>query len=79
MGDEEIVADIALANITADVLARLAPTLPAHVRAGGTLILSGIIREKLAGVLEVYAEQGFEHIRTVNRGEWYAAVFEKTH
>ena len=79
VGDEEIVADIALANITADVLARLAPTLPAHVRAGGTLILSGIIREKLAGVLEVYAEQGFEHIRTVNKGEWYAAVFAKVH
>lgn len=79
VGDEEIVADIALANITADVLARLAPTLPAHVRAGGTLILSGIIREKLEGVLKVYAEQGFEHMRTVNKGEWYAAVFAKVH
>ncbi len=77
VGDEEIVADIALANITADVLARLAPVLPAHVKAGGTLILSGIIKEKLEGVLGAYAERGFEHIKTVNKGEWYAAVFAK--
>lgn len=77
IGESEIVADIALANITADVLCRLAPTLPAHVREGGTLILSGIIKEKLDGVLQAFAAVGFEHIKTVNKGEWYAVAFTK--
>ena len=77
IGDCEIVADIALANITADVLCRLAPTLPAHVKAGGTLILSGIIKEKLQGVVQAFAAEGFAHIKTVNKGEWYACAFTK--
>ena len=77
IGDGEVVADIALANITADVLCRLAPTLPPHVRAGGTLILSGIIKEKLQGVLSAFAAVGFLHEKTVNKGEWYACVFTK--
>ena len=77
IGENHIVADIALANITADVLCRLAPTLPPHIKDGGTLILSGIIKEKLDGVLETYGALGFEHKRTVNKGEWYAAEFIK--
>ena len=77
VGDSEICADIALANITADVLARLAPDIAPRVKAGGKLILSGIIKEKLAGVLEAYSAQGFEHIKTVNKGEWYACAFTR--
>ena len=78
IGESEIVGDIALANITADVLCRLAPTLPAHVREGGTLILSGIIKEKLSGVLQTFAAVGFELIKTANKGEWYAVAFTKS-
>ena len=77
VGDSEIAADIALANITAEVLCRLAPTLPAHVKSGGTLILSGIIKEKLEGVLQAFADVGFNHIKTINKGEWYAVAFTK--
>lgn len=77
IGEGEIVADIVLANITADVLTRLAPTLPAHIKQGGTLILSGIIKEKLDGVLAVYGALGFEHLKTVSRGEWFAVSFKK--
>lgn len=77
VGETEIAADIALANITAEVLCRLAPTLPAHVKSGGTLILSGIIKEKLEGVLQAFAAVGFNHIKTINKGEWYAVAFTK--
>ena len=77
VGETEIAADIALANITAEVLCRLAPTLPAHVKSGGTLILSGIIKEKLEGVLQAFVAVGFNHIKTINKGEWYAVAFTK--
>ena len=46
-------------------------------KAGGTLILSGIIKEKLQGVLQAFAAEGFAHIKTVNKGEWYACAFTK--
>lgn len=77
IGNGEICADIALANITADVLARLAPEISPRVKAGGTLILSGIIKEKLAGVLSAYAAAGFGHLKTVSKGEWFAVVFKQ--
>lgn len=77
IGDGEICADIALANITADVLARLVTEIAPRVKAGGILILSGIIKEKLEGVLNAYTAAGFEHIKTVGRGEWFAVAFRQ--
>ncbi|MCD8041227.1 MAG: 50S ribosomal protein L11 methyltransferase [Clostridia bacterium] len=77
LGDLKITADIALANITADILARLAADISGCVRAGGILILSGIIAEKLDGVKEIYGKNGFVVLQTVNKGEWYALSLKK--
>ncbi|MCD7728867.1 MAG: 50S ribosomal protein L11 methyltransferase [Clostridia bacterium] len=77
LGDLKITADIALANITADILARLAADISLSVRKGGILILSGIIAEKLEGVKLIYSQNGFALKDTVNKGEWYALSFEK--
>ena len=77
VGEGEILADVALANITADVLCRLAPELPAHVKEGGTLILSGIIEGKLPEVLQAFSAVGFGHVKTVRKGEWYAVSLAK--
>ncbi|MCD8372178.1 MAG: 50S ribosomal protein L11 methyltransferase [Clostridia bacterium] len=75
--DLRVTADIALANITADILSRLALDISRSVRKGGILILSGIIAEKLEGVKEIYSSCGFLLKDTINKGEWYALSFEK--
>ena len=75
LDDSDLKGDIMLANITADILENLAPSIPKNLKAGGTLILSGIIDEKLNRVVEVYTAQGLEIIKKVKKGEWNALAF----
>ena len=74
--DSSLKGDIMLANITADILERLAPSIPKNLKQGGTLILSGIINEKKSRVIEVYEAQGLTLRESVNKGEWNALAFK---
>ncbi|MCL2635898.1 MAG: 50S ribosomal protein L11 methyltransferase, partial [Betaproteobacteria bacterium] len=47
--------DIVVANILANPLRVLAPAICAHVRPGGCLALSGILREQAAEIIGIYA------------------------
>jgi ribosomal protein L11 methyltransferase len=46
--------DVVVANILADPLQLLAPLLAAHVRAGGNIVLSGILEPQAAAVMAAY-------------------------
>lgn len=74
--DSSLKGDIMLANITADILERLAPSIPKNLKQGGTLILSGIINEKLQRVIDVYQQQGLTLCEKTNKGEWNALAFK---
>ncbi len=65
-------ADIIFANITAEILIRLAPTLPAHLKEGGTVILSGILEDRLDRVKEAFAAVGLHPIKERKEGAWCA-------
>ena len=75
LDDSSLKADIMLANITADILENLAPSIPKNLKNGGTLILSGIIDCKLDRVIEVYSAQGLTLDKKVKKGEWNALAF----
>ncbi len=75
LDESSVKGDIMLANITADVLERLAPSIPKNLKAGGALILSGIIDQKLQGVINAYAAQGLTLKEKVKKGEWNALAF----
>jgi len=47
--------DVVVANILSNPLRVLAPAICAHVRAGGRLALSGILREQAEEIIAVYA------------------------
>lgn len=70
------VAQIAVANIFAEVLVRLSADLASQVVNGGYVLLSGIIKERLELVTSSFANVGFKHVKTVNKGEWYALVMQ---
>ncbi len=70
----EVRADLVLANITAEVLALLAPSIPNALKEDGTLILSGIIKDRLSFVKNAYAGIGLKVIDERERGEWHALV-----
>ncbi len=75
LDDSSLKGDVMLANITADILEQLAPSIPKNLKKGGALILSGIINEKLDRVIEVYSAQGLTLEKKVNKGEWNALAF----
>ena len=73
----QVQADLALANITAEVLILLAPSVVNHIKEGGVLILSGIIKERLDAVKETYQAIGFTVLEQEERGSWLALALRK--
>ena len=73
----DICGEIMTANITADILCRLADSISKNLKEGGTLILSGIIEPKLAQVIAAYEAQGLTLLEQRRQGEWFALAFRK--
>ncbi len=62
--------DLALANILANPLKRLAPDMRAHIAPGGRAILSGILNRQADGVEAVYKRHGFRRDFKLVLGDW---------
>jgi len=70
-------APLVVANILAPVIIRLlGEGLGELVPPGGVLILSGILEEQAAGVLEAARAAGFENQRRLQDGDWVALALE---
>ncbi len=65
--------DVVVANIIADVLKAIAPQLKTRVKAGGTLILSGILDKKEDSVTEAFKD--LELLERKGRDEWVTLVY----
>lgn len=76
LNSADIKGDIMLANITAEILCRLAPSIPKNLKKGGTLILSGIIESRLNAVYEAFTAQGLKPEKEIKEGEWFALSFK---
>ncbi len=61
--------DLVIANILAGPLVELAPKLVSHLRPGGEIILSGILREQSETVQEAY-RPSIEFVDVRQREEW---------
>ena len=69
--------DIAIANITADVLVNLAKGINNLIKDDGKVVLSGILDISLQTVIDTYQKAGLRIIKQINDGEWYALLLEK--
>ncbi len=69
--------DVVLANILPDVLIPLAPVIAARVGAGGTLVLSGILRELAVGVEAASAARGLSTTERRDEEGWRALVMTR--
>ena len=63
---------LAVANIVADAIRMLAAPLTRHLKKGGLLICSGIIREREQDVLEAALAAGYAVADRLEKGEWVA-------
>ena len=77
LDDNTVRGDIIVCNIMAEVLIFFAPHIANNLNAGGKIILSGILVERLSAVKDAYLNAGFKFIEQDIKGEWSALVFEK--
>lgn len=77
LDNADVKGDVILANITAEVLKLLAPGIPKNLNENGTLILSGILSDRVSLVKEAYAAVGMSVIKEKKRGEWVALVLKR--
>ncbi|MCC6485623.1 MAG: 50S ribosomal protein L11 methyltransferase [Armatimonadetes bacterium] len=74
---EECVFDLALMNIVASVIARLAPAVERTLKSGALLACSGVIEERAEEVRQRLIECGFVHVETRSSAEWRAIIARK--
>jgi ribosomal protein L11 methyltransferase len=72
---EENKSDIIAANITADILIRLADVIDKYLKNGGIAIISGVIKERKKQVNECYIKKGFKLLTEIETGDWCAIKF----
>lgn len=69
--------ELILANITADILIRLADGVGAYLADGGRLIVSGIISARKQSVANAFLQNGFCIVREERDGEWNAMELKR--
>lgn len=77
LDDSEIKGDIMLANITAEILVLLASSIPKNLKEGGTLILSGILTDRVGKVVAAFEAVGLRTVAQKQKGEWCALVLKR--
>ena len=67
-------ADLIIANIIADIIVRLFGEVKGSLAAGGTMLLSGIIEDRLADVVEAAGRHGFSVEKSEQEKGWAAII-----
>jgi ribosomal protein L11 methyltransferase len=67
-------ADIIVSNLIADLILKMAPSIPAHLKPEGCFVGSGIIKDRLPEVTDALAQQGLFVTKVTEAGEWAAVV-----
>lgn len=70
----KIKADIAVANITAEMIMLLSENIAKNLQGEKLFIISGILTEKETALLDVLRNNKFDILKVIRRGEWSAAA-----
>jgi len=62
--------DIVTANIIAEILVKITPEVPKHLKKGGIFILSGILSDREKMVTDALAKAGMEVLSVGHMGDW---------
>ncbi|MGL4606320.1 MAG: 50S ribosomal protein L11 methyltransferase [Eubacteriaceae bacterium] len=71
------VADVIVANILAEAIVELSGIIKPYLKKDGIFISSGIILERLAGVLLALQKEDFKILHVEQMGEWVGVVAQK--
>lgn len=67
-------ADLIVANLIADLILKMTPSVLEHLKPRGCLVASGIIKDRLADVTAALARAGFVLNKIEEAGEWAVLV-----
>lgn len=73
----DIKANVIVANILADIIILMVPDAYRQLADDGYFIISGIIEDKVASVLDVVTANGFDVDQTFKQRDWYAFILTK--
>jgi len=73
--DPDVKFDVIVANITAQVIIKLVPSLSTHLVSNGIVITSGILSELFEGVEGSFIQSGYTTVDTATMGDWSLGVF----
>ena len=77
LDEKNVSGELLFANITADVLLILSKDVTRHIKSGGVMIMSGIIKSRVDEVINAYSALGFTLEKRRDKGEWIALVMRK--
>jgi len=69
--------DLVIANILAQPLIELAPSISATLAQGGTLILAGLLATQADAVTAAYRREGLRPADTIRNGDWSILMLRK--
>ena len=75
--DTTLPYDFVVANIVADIILRLLPSLGSVMKVGARAILSGIIGPRVEEIRAVLSGCGFTLVREAEERDWYALLIQK--
>ena len=70
--------DVIVANITAQIIVSLVPSMSLYLKPDGIVITSGILSELFAEVENTFNQSGFLTINFTTSGDWSLGVFSIT-
>lgn len=69
--------DVVFANILENILYHEKKELIRYTRPGGALILSGLLRHQVPGIIEAYQDAGMHLKSKLEKGDWAALLLER--
>lgn len=70
-------ANLVIANIIADIIIRLFPQLDEHLEPNGTLLISGIIEDRIDDVINAGQKNGFAVVKRKENKGWACITFKR--
>ena len=70
--------DVVVANITAQIIINLVPSIASYLKPNGIVITSGILSELFPEVENIFNQLGFKCSSFINSGDWSLGVFSIT-
>ena len=75
--DIKNVCDVAVANITAEILSAISDTIVGYLKRSSVLILSGILNDRVSVPVSAFSRFGFTVEKSAVKGEWTALVMRR--